>query len=239
MTIKQVVEVHGVGRQQALLVLGVDVGDAALEGVGPLAGRLPEGLEVDQLGLGLADDGGDGAGREALRVEAHLGHDQLDEPARVGVVVDRERGPVAQPVGVAAQDAQARRVEGRDPHLSARGPDQLGHPVAHLLGRLVGEGDGEDPPRRRVAGGQQVGDAAGQHPRLARAGPGHHQQRAAPVHHGGPLGQGQPLEQCGGGAASPRCGDWARRRGRPRARWRPRGPAPRRPPRRHRPPRRR
>ena len=104
---QEVVEVKRIRRQQPLLVLGIDVGDLALEGVGSLAGGFAEGLEVDQLGLGLPDDGGDRAGGEALRIEPHLGHDHLDEPPRVRVVVDREGRPVTETVGVAAQNAQA------------------------------------------------------------------------------------------------------------------------------------
>ena len=186
------------------LILGVDVGNPALERVGFLARRLPEGLEVDQLRLGLADHCSHRTWREALRVEPHLGHDHLDEPAGVGVVVHGERGPVAQPVGVAAQDAQARGVEGRDPHLVGARPDQLGDAAAHLVGRLVGERDGQDPPGRRVAGGQQMADAPGQHPGLARTGAGHHQQGTPAVHHCRPLRKGQPLEQRGRGRAPAR-----------------------------------
>ena len=51
---QQVVEVHGRGLQQALLVEAVDVGHPLVVGPAPLGG---EGLEVDQLVLGLADGG--------------------------------------------------------------------------------------------------------------------------------------------------------------------------------------
>ena len=204
---EQVVEVEGVGRQQALLVLRVDVGDALAERVGPAAGLVAEGLEVDELGLGLADHPLHGAGGEALLVEAELGGDHLDHAARVGVVVDGEGRAVPEPVRVGAQDAQAGGVERRDPHLLGRRPHQLGDAVAHLVGRLVGEGDGEDAPRRRVPGGHQVRDAAGQHPRLARARAGDDQQRAAAVLHRGTLGQGEVVDQRGGAAREgPRCG---------------------------------
>ena len=47
----------------------------------------------------------------------------------------------------------------------------------HLPRRLVGEGDGEDLARSRAALAQDVGDARRQHPRLAGAGAGQHQQR--------------------------------------------------------------
>ncbi len=198
---QQVVEVEGVGRQQALLVQRVDVGDPAPERIGFGVGLLAEGLEVDQVGLGLTDDGGHGPGGESLGIEAELGDDHLDEAARVRVVVDGEGPSVAQPIGVTAQDPQAGGVEGRDPHLLAPGPHQLGDPVAHLPGGLVGEGDGQHTPRRRVAGGQEVGDPSGQHAGLPRTGPGHHQQRTPPVLHRGALGQGQVVDQLGGADA--------------------------------------
>ena len=149
-------------------------------------GRL-EALEVDQLGLGLRDHRPDRARGQAFRIEAVLGHDQLDQASRVGLVVDGERRPVPEPGGVGPQDAQARGVERRHPHALGPAPDQLGHPVAHLVGRLVGEGDGQDLPRRRVRRGHEVGDPPGEHPGLARAGTGHHEERSAAVLDGGAL----------------------------------------------------
>ncbi len=151
---EQVVEVQRVGRQQARLVVHVNVGDALAERIGSAAGVLAEGLEVDQLGLGLADDALYGPRRQTLLVEAELGRDHLNEAARVGVVVDGEGRAVTEPVGVGAQHAQAGGVERRDPHLLGRRPNQVGDAGAHLARRLVGERDGEDAPRRRVARSQ-------------------------------------------------------------------------------------
>ena len=50
--------------------------------------------------------------------------------------------------------------------------------LLHLAGRLVGEGDGEDLAGPGLAGRQDMGEARGQHARLAGAGAGQHQQRA-------------------------------------------------------------
>ena len=186
---QQIVEVHGVGRHQPLLVGQVDVGDAPAVRIRSVARRRREPLGVHQLALGLADDGGHRPRRQPLGVQPQLGHDDLHQPARVGVVVDGERRPVAQAAGVRAQDPQAGRVEGGDPHALGSRADQLDHPPAHLLGRLVGEGDGQDLPGGGVPGRQQMGDASGQHPGLARTGAGHHQQRPVPVLHRGPLGR--------------------------------------------------
>ena len=89
-----------------------------------------------------------------------------------------------------SSDAWLRRIRTQvewnvDTHMTrARGPTSCDHPLAHLGGGLVGEGDGQDLPDADVAGGQQVGDAAGEHGRLARAGARHDQQRRALVQHG-------------------------------------------------------
>ncbi len=60
-------------------------------------------------------------------------------------------------------------------------PTSAPDPVAHLARGLVGEGDREDLARPCAAGRQQPGDAVGEHPRLARAGAGEHQQRPLAV----------------------------------------------------------
>jgi hypothetical protein len=57
-------------------------------------------------------------------------------------------------------------------------------PLAHLGGGLVGEGDREDLTRAApLARPEQVGDALGQHPGLARAGAGDDEQRRPLVEH--------------------------------------------------------
>ena len=56
--------------------------------------------------------------------------------------------------------------------FSAGGADQVDHAGAHLVGRLVGEGDGEDAPGRRrrrwPAGGRCAGSAPGSCPSRPR-----------------------------------------------------------------------
>ena len=82
---------------------------------------------------------------------------------------------------LAAQDAHAGRVEGRHPRQLASLAEQALDALAHLARRLVGEGDGEDAPRRDAALADQVRDAMRQRARLARAGAGEDQQRAVAV----------------------------------------------------------
>ena len=91
---------------------------------------------------------------------------------------------VAEPAGVAPQDAHAGRVERAHPHLAGHRADQRLDPLAHLVGGLVGEGDGEDGEGADAVLVDEVGDAVREHPGLARTGPGHHQQRAVGVDHG-------------------------------------------------------
>ncbi len=192
---QQVVEVHGRGSQQALLVSGVHLGDAPVED-GDGARR--ERLEVDKVGLGRRDGTLHGAGRDLLGVDPQLLLHLLHQPAAVGVVVDGERAAVPEPPGVSPEDPDAGRVERGHPHGLRRRADQLGQPVLHLRGSLVGEGDGQDLVGCGIPGGDQVGDAPSEHPGLARAGAGDHQQRAATVCHRPPLGLVQPLqEDCG------------------------------------------
>src|SRR5690606_23827761 len=57
------------------------------------------------------------------------------------------------------------------------GADQLADAILHLAGGLVGECHRQNLPATRLAGGEDVGDASGQNPRLAGAGPGENQQR--------------------------------------------------------------
>ena len=81
-------------------------------------------------------------------------------------------------LGVAAQHPGADRVEGAQPlHALDHAADEIADAVLHLARRLVGEGDGEDLPGLGAAGGEQMGDAGGEHARLAGAGAGQHQNR--------------------------------------------------------------
>ena len=88
---------------------------------------------------------------------------------------------------------------------SATGADQGADALAHLARRLVGEGDGQDLERAGLAGGDQVGDAGGEHAGLAGAGAGQHENRPFRGLHGGALFRVQ-AGQIGRSAARPRPG---------------------------------
>ncbi len=188
-----VVEVERVGLAQPPLVEEVRLGELLLHRVGGLVGV---GLLVDQLVLEVADLRGEGLRRVLLRVQVEVAADQGHQPLRVGRVVDRERRGEAEQLGLAAQDPHAGAVEGGHPHRPGARADQLLDALAHLAGRLVGEGDRQDLAGLHAAGAEQVGDPVGEHPGLAGAGAGHDQQRRAGVQHGLALRVVHALQQC-------------------------------------------
>ena len=188
---QQVVEIGGVRGGQLGLVSRIDPLDDGSQRVARprlvLLGR-------DQVVLGPTDGPGDGLGRDEGGVDLQLGHDAAEGLEAVAGVVDRVVLLQADQRGVFPQQPGAEAVERADPDRPARG--QPLHPAAHLLGRLVGEGQGED----LLVGdafGQQPGDAVGDHPGLSAARPGQDQQRPFEVQHGLALGVGQSFEEVG------------------------------------------
>jgi hypothetical protein len=79
----------------------------------------------------------------------------------------------------------------------------LGHALAHFLGRLVGEGDRGDALGRIAATADQLGDLLHDHPGLAAAGTGQHQQGAFAVQDGGTLGRVETVHQGQAGGGRP------------------------------------
>ena len=189
---EQVVEVHRVRLVQPPLVL--DRRRRRPSGRRSRSTCSRNSAADDQAVLLGRDARVDAARREPLRVAVELLEARAHEPHLVGLVVDREVRPVAEPIGVAAQDPAAGRVERQHPH-AARAPDELLDPLAHLAGRPVREGDREDLVRLHVALGQQVRDPARQHARLAGARARHHEHRPARVHHRLALLRIQSLEE--------------------------------------------
>ena len=195
---QQVVEVHGAGGAQAILVGAVHLGQLALVGHG---GGALEVRRAHPVVFARRDHRRHRLGRELLGVEAHVADHVPAQALGIGLVVDGERRRVAEVVGLAPQDAHARRVEGGHPHAVGHRTHQLGHPVAHLVGGLVGERDGQNGVGRHTLVADQVGNAVGEHPGLARPGPSHHQQGSVGVQHRLALGRVHPLQQGGDGVA--------------------------------------
>ncbi len=212
---QQVAEVGGVQSLQPLLIgdvelLALAVAEARGFAGGHLIGREPAVLPaVDQhrqhaRGPALLVD--------ILRLEQLLHQADL--------VVDVEDGEVGlQPhqLRMAAQDLHADGVEGAEPgHALDHLADHLADALLHLARRLVGEGDAEDLARPRPPGGEDVGDAGGQHAGLAGARAGQHQHRPVQAFHRLALLGIERLEIAAGGAG-PRHGargDAARLEGR-------------------------
>ena len=179
---QQVVEVHRTGAVQAQLVLGVDLRDLAVVDVGRL---LPVGVEVDAVVLGSGDGRVHRSRREPTGVDVEVAQHVRGETHRVGLVVDRERRGVTQPLGVATQDPHAGGVERRHPHLLGDRTDEPADALSHLGGGLVGEGDGQDLERRHTMLVDEMGDPVREHAGLAGAGSRDDEQ--------GPLGVGHRL----------------------------------------------
>ena len=110
---QQVVEVHRVHAVQVALVQLVHVGDHLLEGRGCLAATLGGGAKPV---LQRRDADVDRRRRVALGVDADGIGAALRQPARIGLVVDRELSRVTQPLGLGAQDPRTGRVKGHQPH---------------------------------------------------------------------------------------------------------------------------
>jgi hypothetical protein len=187
-----VVEVERVCLFEPALIEHIGLGDRALlRTLGPL----DELLGLDQLVLQVGHLGGQAPRRVTLGVEVELARDELHQPARVVGVVDRE-GALQPGVRVlGAQDAHTRRVERGHPHQPRPRADQLGHPLLHLTGGLVGERDRDDLAGVHVALAQQVGDPMRQHTGLARPGTGDDQQRRPGMRDGVTLRSVEPGEQ--------------------------------------------
>ena len=67
-------------------------------------------------------------------------------------------------------------VEGAEPQCAPGNPEQRLDARAHFGGRLIGEGDCQDPVRCGAFGLYQPGDPVDQHPGLAAPGPGQHKR---------------------------------------------------------------
>ena len=163
---EHVVEVDGVRGEHAALVELVRVRDGlVVEGRDALAVL----LRADEVVLRGRDLGVDAARDEALRVALELLEARLREPDLVGLVVDREVRPVAEPRGLAAEDAAARGVEGQDPDRACDAAEHVLEPLAHLPRGLVRERDREDLLRLDADRVDQVRDAVREDARLPGA----------------------------------------------------------------------
>ena len=186
---------------EQLLVAAVDAGGYLFVEVLGLADGL---LGRCEDGLGRAYLREESPGRVALVAQADVFHGLLDEADLVVVVVDGEVAPVAEDVGVLAQDAHAQGVEGADGELFGAGADEPFEALLHLGGGLVGEGDGADAAGPYVLYLHEVGDTVGEDAGLAAARARDDEERATGGDYGFALLRVQAFEDCG--VRSAECG---------------------------------
>jgi hypothetical protein len=118
-------------------------------------------------------------GRGKIRRGNLAGGNGLFHTAKlIGFIVNAEGWFDARWPAAAAENSHAQGVEGAQ-MASGRHPGGK-DPLTHLLGGLVGKGDGADL-RRPDARSNQGGDPAGNHAGFAAARTGQHQQRTVPM----------------------------------------------------------
>ena len=166
---EQVIEVHGVVRPQPFLVFPVDlVNFLGME----IHGRLPERGGIPELVLGAGDGILHVRHGVTLLIQVQILQDALQQRLLVRRVVNGEVASVqARHFHLAAQDARAKGMECREPHVPGGRPSHVIHAGTHFFGRLVRKGDGQDLPGRDPLV-QQMGNAAREHLGLAAAGAG-------------------------------------------------------------------
>ena len=174
---QQVIEIDAVIGAQQLLILLVDARRHFL----CIPGRqLCHLVWTLQIILGPRDRRLYGERPVLLLIQVQVSNGLLDEHGLVAGIQDHER-PVkpqwCEIVGLDAQHARANGMKGADHHLFGLvDAHQLFQPLAHLPGRLIGEGDRQDTPGRYVFLLHHIGNAVRNYPRLPAARPRQYQQ---------------------------------------------------------------
>ena len=208
---QQIAEIDRVQRRQPRLVGGIDGARLAGREIRVLGGG--DARRRQATVLPALDDARHRRRHPAFGVESQRLHHLLHQPDLVVGIQDGEVGRQADERRVRAQHPRAQRMERAEPQPFHRTAEDRADPLAHLPRRLVGEGDRQHLAGRGAAGEQQMGEAGGQHARLAGAGAGEHQQRPVERFHRFPLGLVQAGEVIGhAGITSPSRGARASRR---------------------------
>ena len=140
----------------------------------------------------------------ALLVQALLLEQLAHQAMLVVAVKDLEVLGQAGFAPVPAQQAMGDAVEGADPERASRDVEQRLDAAAHLGGRLVGEGDGQQALGCQARFLDQPGRAVGQHAGLAAAGTREHQRRRERRAHGRALRRVERVEEGVGNGHGPR-----------------------------------
>ena len=183
---QQVVEIHRavlLGATAVGVVYLAETGHLRLTVLGGIGrvGRIGRGGDQTVLGEGYARQ--HAVGLVLVVGQIQLLADGLYEILAVRGLVDGEALRIAYAVGVLAQYARKDRVERTHAYAAAlRAAHHLLDAAAHLLGGLVGKGQGQN-----VVGLyallQHVGYARGKHARLARSRARYDERRRIVVHH--------------------------------------------------------
>ena len=200
---QQVAEIGGIQDFQPLLVQRIELAALAIGERLRLARR--HARRVKPAILPRVDLMREGAGGPALVVDVLGFQNLLHQPDLVVGVENGEGRFQANQFGVAAQYFRGNGMECAQPrHALRHRAGQVRDTFLHLARGLVGEGDGENFMGAGAGGGDDVGDAGGEHARLAGARPCQHQHRAVhrlnrlallgvqPRHIGRPASRGSP-----------------------------------------------
>ena len=144
-------------------------------------------VRAQPLLLAAADEVLHLARRIFLVVHVHRLHQALDGGKLVAGIEDLEGLRQVRLAVMRAQHAVAQSVESADPHAARVDRQHRRQARHHLLGRLVGEGHRENAVRADLPGADEIGDARGQHARLAAARPGQDQRGLGGKFDGGTL----------------------------------------------------
>ena len=162
---QQVVEVDGVGPQQHPLVDRPDPPGEIIDGLAP-AGL--EGLGGQEVVLGPRDHPGDPVDGRMGRRDSQRLHRPLEHPSGIIGIENRVIARQSHLAGMPAEEAGPKAM--KCAHLHRLRADQFGDPAAHLVGRLVGEGQRHDPLRWHTLG-NQVGQTMRDDTGLSATGP--------------------------------------------------------------------
>ncbi len=132
----------------------------------------------------------------AVRVELELEQVLAQEDHDLGPGQHPHVGRQPELEGVLADQPVAERVERRDRRVRVAVRDELVDADRHLLGRLVGERQGEDLRRPCPPRGDQPGDPPGDHLRLAGPRTGHDEERSGAVGDRPELVRVEAAEEC-------------------------------------------
>ena len=148
------------------IALGVIIRVERDHAAGELVARL-DGIGAQARFLGVVDEVLQLPRRVLLLVQALRLRQALDERLLVAGIEALEELRQPGVAEVRSQQAVAEAVERAHPHATRIDRQHRGEPREHLPRRLVGERDREDAARAGLSGFDQVGDAGGEHARLA------------------------------------------------------------------------